>query len=53
MIIVPKPSKVEGTEKYLVSLKMLTTVIEKYIPINMNANPGIPKYLTGCFRAII
>ena len=40
---VPIATSVEGTEKYLVSLKMSTTTTEKVIPMAIKTKLGIPR----------
>ena len=51
-VSVPMAINPEGTEKYLVSLKIVIIVAPKTIPIIMNISPGIPRNFSGCFIAI-
>jgi len=39
----PKETKVDGTEKYLVSLNNEITIIAYIIPITISTIPGIPR----------
>lgn len=47
IIIVAIDIKVNGIEKYLISLKVINTKIPKIIPITINPIPGNPKYRKG------
>ena len=46
------PTRVNGIEKYPVSLYIITTLDAKYIPINIVIIPGIQIYFNGDFIAI-
>jgi len=48
----PIATSVEGIEKYLVSLKMVITTVEKATPKIIKTKPGIPRNLRGRFSAI-
>lgn len=45
-------TKVNGIEKYLISLNVIITNTPKISPIVIKIIPGIPKYLKGCLNAI-
>ena len=49
----PRAINVEGTEKYLVSLKIESTTMEKTIPKIIRIKPGIPRNFKGCLIDII
>lgn len=48
----PSDIKVNGIEKYRVSLNTDNTCVEEAIPIIIKRNPGIPRYLRGRLNAI-
>ena len=48
----PNDIKVNGIEKYRVSLNTDNTYVEEIIPIIIKRNPGIPRYLSGYRNAI-
>ena len=52
IIKAPIETKVDGIEKYRVSLKSETVSIEKIIPIDSKITPGIPRNFSGCLMAI-
>lgn len=46
MVTLIEPN-VNGIEKYLVSLNVISTKIPMTIPVIIKINPGIPKYFKG------
>ena len=48
----PKATSVDGTEKYLSSLNIEITIMEKTIPIINKIKPGNPRYLKWWLIAI-
>jgi len=51
-IVDPRATRVEGIEKYLVSLNIAITTTEYIIPIISKTRPGNPRYFRGCLIAI-